>query len=209
MVRHSIISENTLLSKGLQQYLETHLQVSVDLISLDDLNNSETTIFKNVQFIWIDVITEIKNLLKLSQRILKKQPKLKVFVFGEFKDPQSIKSIFRSGISGYFSRNCCTESIKEAIQKADSSKPYVDPQMTELFMESIIQSNSQSNKDHLTKREKQILQLIVEEYTTEEIASKLFISPCTVETHRLHLIQKMGVRNMAGLVREAICGNLV
>ncbi|MCR9014596.1 helix-turn-helix transcriptional regulator [Aquiflexum sp. XJ19-11] len=63
-------------------------------------------------------------------------------------------------------------------------------------------------KHSLTKREKEILQLIVEEYTTQEIANKLFISFCTVETHRLHLIQKMGVRNTAGLVREAVARNI-
>jgi len=56
----------------------------------------------------------------------------------------------------------------------------------------------------LTRREKEVLQLIVEENTTEEIARRLFISPCTVETHRANILGKLGVRNVAGIVREAM-----
>lgn len=55
----------------------------------------------------------------------------------------------------------------------------------------------------MTRREKEVLQLIMDEYTTREIASKLFISHCTVETHRINLIQKLGVKNTAGMVRVA------
>jgi len=55
----------------------------------------------------------------------------------------------------------------------------------------------------LTPRENEVLQLIVEEHTINEIAKKLFISQCTVETHRVNLIHKLGVKNTAGLVRVA------
>ncbi len=210
MEKHLIISQNTLLSKGLYQFLKSTIKVNVDLVSLDDLKNQESKILQNVQFIWIDVIQEIQNLIKLSKKLIKTQPDLKVFAFGEFKDLKSIKSILNSGISGYFLSNCCTENIKEAILHADDHKPYIDPKMAEIYFEKLIQSQpTNSSPNRITKREKQILQLIVEEYTTHEIANKLFISSCTVETHRLHLIQKMGVRNTAGLVREAMSANLV
>lgn len=210
MERHGIIGENTLLSEGLQHFLEIQRVANVDLITLDDLKNKGGGILAEIEFLWIDVIQEFRQLLKLSQKILKNQPKLKVFVFGEFKDSQSIKSIFRTGISGYLLSNCSTQVLKEAIQKVHTGNHFVDPQLAEIFMETLLKShNSPTLKSKLTKREKQILQLIVDEYTTHEIANKLFISFCTVETHRLHLIQKMGVRNTAGLVREAISSNLV
>ena len=182
----------------------------MDLISWDELKKNELKIFRDVNFVWIDVIPELNHLLKLCQRILKIQPYLKIFTFGDFKDLRSIKSILKSGISGYFLSNCCTECILEAIEYSKAGKVFVDPKLTDIFFEKLIQSQSSSpNCGRITKRERQILQLIVEEYTTHEIANKLFISSCTVETHRLHLIQKMGVRNTAGLVREAICANLV
>jgi len=210
MERHCIIGEPTLLSEGLQHYLEIYREANVNLISLEDLKTKGDVILTDVQFLWIGVIQEIKWLLKLSQIIVRNQPKIKLFVFGEFKDPRSIKSIFKSGASGYLLSNCRTQILKEAIHKVHMGIPFLDPQLTEIFIDNLLQSHhSISSKNQLTKREKQILQLIVQEYTTNEIANKLFISFCTVETHRLHLIQKMGVRNTAGLVREAISRNLV
>jgi DNA-binding NarL/FixJ family response regulator len=210
MERHCIISESTLLSEGLRHFLEIQREANVDLITLEDLKNSRSGILVDIQFLWIDVVQELKRLLKLSQKILRNQPTLKVFVFGEFKDSQSIKSIFKTGVSGYLLPNCCIKILDEAIHKVSMGTLFVDPQLKEIFMDTLLQShNSLSVKSQLTKREREILQLIVDEHTTHEIANKLFISFCTVETHRLHLIQKMGVRNTAGLVREAISGNLV
>ena len=213
MERHCIISENTLLSEGLHHFLEIQRQADVALMTFEDLKNKGIVILADVEFLWIDVIQEFKWLLwllKLSQKITSNQRKLKVIVFGELKDSRSIKSIFKTGVSGYLLSNCCTQILKEAIHQVNMGRPFVDPQLTEIFIDSLFQSNnSPAIKSQLTKREKQILQLIVDEYTTHEIANKLFISFCTVETHRLHLIQKMGVRNTAGLVREAISGNLL
>lgn len=210
MEQHGIISENSLLSKGLQQYLELQRQAKVECIPLNEMKIPESVCIKHVQFLWIDLMQEAKGLLKLCQKILEFQPKTKVFVFGEFKDPKTIKAIFKTGIAGYLLPSSCTHSIRDAMQKADLGSPYVDPHLTEMLMDSLVQPQQSSIEKHqLTKREKQILRLIVEEYTTQEIANKLFISFCTVETHRLHLIQKMGVRNTAGLVREAVSGNLV
>ncbi|WP_240155007.1 LuxR C-terminal-related transcriptional regulator [Chitinophaga sp. Cy-1792] len=67
----------------------------------------------------------------------------------------------------------------------------------------------QRNPVELTKREEEILQLIAEEYTSQEIAGRLFISMRTVEVHRLNLTQKLSVRNVAGLVKEAVRRGLV
>ncbi|GAA0879217.1 hypothetical protein GCM10009119_21850 [Algoriphagus jejuensis] len=210
MERHCIISEITLLSEGLQHFLENQRGANVELITPEDLKSRGVFILTEAQFLWIDVIQEFKWLLKLTQKILRNQPKLKVFVFGEFKDSRSIKSIFKIGVSGYLLSNCCTHVLYQAINQVNMGRSFLDPQLTEIFMDTLLQSHCfPTTKSHLTKREKQILQLIVDEYTTHEIANKLFISFCTVETHRLHLIQKMGVRNTAGLVREAISANLV
>lgn len=210
MEQHCIIGQSSLVTKGLQQYLEFHRQVKVECIPLSELKMPDWVTLRNVQFLWIDLIQETKGLLKLCQKILYHQPNSKVFVFGEFKDPKTIRAIFRTGISGYLLPSCGTQCIKDAIQKADLGSPYVDPQLTEILMDSLVQPQQTTASNHrLTRREKQILRLIVAEYTTQEIANELFISFCTVETHRLHLIQKMGVRNTAGLVREAMSARLL
>ena len=210
MEQHSIISESTLLSEGLQHYLTLNRPAKVDMISLKEIKSKGIASFSMNHFIWLDVIPEVKKLVKLTQSLCHQRPWQKVLVFGEFRDSARIRSIFKAGASGYLLSNCGKQSIDGAIQQLNNAGYFVDPQLLNVLEESLFQAKPVlSTNNLLTKREKQVLQLIVDEYTTHEIANKLFISFCTVETHRLHLIQKLGVRNMAGLVREAISANLV
>lgn len=82
---------------------------------------------------------------------------------------------------------------------------YIPASMSKAFATWITVADHKKKQDNkLTQREQEILQLIVEEFTTSEIAKKLYIGQCTVETHRINLIQKLGVKNVAGLVRVAL-----
>jgi DNA-binding NarL/FixJ family response regulator len=210
MEMHCIISEGTLLSEGLQHFLESQRNAHVVLITPEEIQKGGGELLTEPHYVWIDTIREPKEMHKLCQKILTNQSELKILVFGESKDSQSIQCIVRAGASGYLLSNCCTQILNDAIQKVSSGNFFVDPLLKEIFVEALLQSHhTPSVKSNLTRRERQILQLIVDEYTTHEIANKLYISFCTVETHRLHLIQKMGVKNTAGLVREAIANNLL
>ena len=92
-----------------------------------------------------------------------------------------------------------------ALSSIGRNEIYVSLSLTQQFSNWLCQDNTKKQTTmNLTPREQEVLKLIVEEYTTKEIAQKLFICPSTVETHRLKLIQKMGVKNTAGLVRIAV-----
>ncbi|WP_113923257.1 LuxR C-terminal-related transcriptional regulator [Cognataquiflexum aquatile] len=209
MQNHFIIGENTLLSKGLNLVLENLGQTEVGNLSFEDISNQILKLSEKTEFLWIVVSNEKNSPLKICKQIKIELPKSKIFVFCESKDPILVKDFLKAGISGYFLPDCSVKNIKEAIGQSEKGKIYIDPKLR-LFLTQNLLDIGQSNTTlrALTKREKEILQLIVEEYTTQEIANKLFISFCTVETHRLHLIQKMGVRNTAGLVREAVARNI-
>ncbi len=112
--------------------------------------------------------------------------------------PSLVDKLLSGGLNGYLLRDASAEKLCQAIDIVLAGKAYVDPDL---------QAGSPSLRpliSPLTKRERQVLRLIVLEYTTDEIAGKLFISRCTVETHRAHILQKLGVRNTAGIVREAM-----
>jgi DNA-binding NarL/FixJ family response regulator len=209
MEYHCIIGNNTLLSKGLNLVLENIEQTKV--IYSEFAEFSKINLIKNEKpdFLWMDVPNDIKPALKICHQIHNIFPQSKSFVFCDNKDPIVIKDFLKAGISGYFLPHCNTKNIKEAINQSYKGRIYIDPKLRQYLTQNILEIvPSIPVKNSLTKREKEILQLIVEEYTTQEIANKLFISFCTVETHRLHLIQKMGVRNTAGLVREALARNI-
>lgn len=209
MENHYIIGDSTLLAKGLNIVLTN---LGCHIINQISLNYADGLSYENpkaINYIWIDGSLDIKNVLKICKENFNKYPKSKTLVFCDSKDPKLIRSFLSAGIFGFFPTQCNTNSIKVALDQISNGYKYIDPKLSQFLTQNLLGiGKTRTRKDLITKREKQILQLIIEEYTTQEIADKLFISFCTVETHRLHLIQKMGVRNTAGLVREAFYSNL-
>jgi len=126
-----------------------------------------------------------------------------IIVFGPRPKPTALRRLLQQGLSAYLLRTATPETIAQAVAAAIRAETYLDPNLkAELLNEQL--GLRPTTDILLTRREKQILQLIVEENTTGEIATQLFISPCTVETHRANILGKLGVRNVAGIVREAM-----
>ena len=107
-------------------------------------------------------------------------------------------------IDGYLLKDASTETIFEAIQSiVINNKKYFSPEVK------IVTINSEYQKNILTNREKEIIQLIAQEYTSDEISEKLFLSKLTVETHRKNILIKLQVKNVAGLIKKAIIMGIV
>ncbi len=116
-----------------------------------------------------------------------------------------IRQNLSAGVSGHLLKNISAEELALAVEEIKQGKIYVQASLREVSFENKLGLRaSKPMKTNLTRRELEIIQLIVEEYSTPEIAGKLFISANTVESHRKNLIVKLGVKNTAGIVREAI-----
>lgn len=141
----------------------------------------------------------------ICEAIRARFPSLPVLVFYHGASLQTIKRFIKRGIKGCVQPQLAPKVLPEAVRQIASGQVYIDPALRkQLTNESLGINASQRRPVSLTPRERQVLQLIVEEFTTKEIAQKLFISNCTVETHRINIIQKLGVKNTAGMVREAM-----
>lgn len=129
--------------------------------------------------------------------------------FTGVEDLAAIRHFMKNGARGYLSKSAGQDEILQAIRTVASGKDYLHPDVA-LALATAQPRNTPSNYiPKLSMREKEVLQLILEECTTQEIAERLFISVNTVETHRNHLLQKLGAKNLAGLVRIAIEKGLV
>jgi DNA-binding NarL/FixJ family response regulator len=115
-----------------------------------------------------------------------------------------LKKYFRDATDGVLLKSVEAGELLSAIDKSLAGEKYIQKKLQDTVFNNWLSPAIKRTNQKLTAREKEILQLIVEEYTSKEIADKLFIGHCTAETHRLNLIQKLGVKNTAGLVREAI-----
>jgi DNA-binding NarL/FixJ family response regulator len=135
--------------------------------------------------------------------------KFSIIGFTGVEDLAVIKHFLKNGAKGYLTKSTPNDEILGAIRQVHAGKDYLHPHIAM----ALATSNPIHPNPHyipkLSLREKEVLELIVAENTTQEIAEKLFISVNTVETHRNHLLQKLGAKNLAGMVRIAIEKGLV
>ncbi len=148
--------------------------------------------------------------IDISKQLHRQYPQIKVIAFSSFDDTHYIKQIIRNGASGYLLKNADQQTILAAIKAVLNGEEYIDESIKKILIQESISGQRRSMFEiPLTKREKEILQLIADGLSNQEIADKLFISLRTVETHRFNLTQKLDVKNAAGLVKEAIKRGLV
>ncbi len=116
----------------------------------------------------------------------------------------------RNGCKGYLLKNTDVDTLIQAIGQVHEGHEYIEPSLKEQLMQNMFQFRKQGKKSPtLTRREVEILHFIIEENTNQQIADKLFLSLRTVEKHRFSLLQKLDVKNTAGLVKTAIEMGLV
>jgi DNA-binding NarL/FixJ family response regulator len=119
-----------------------------------------------------------------------------------------VREMIRAGVSGYLVKNSTREELILAIDSASKGLSYFSREITAGLLETESRKNNMDSVV-LTNREKEILKFISEEHTNTQIAEKLFLSPRTVDSHRRNLLEKLGVKNTAGLVRYAIRNGII
>lgn len=142
---------------------------------------------------------------EIIQEIRQLMPEMKIIALTSHSDSTTIKSSVNAGFDGYLLKIDGREEIEKALRAVTNNEKYFSPKTQQVFFE----TQTSKTKTELTEREKEILQLIVQEKTTKEIAGQLCVSEKTVETHRTSIMQKLEVKNIAGMVRKAIMEGLV
>ena len=155
--------------------------------------------------ILMDINMPVLNGVETMKIIGKKYPNIAVIGLSMIEDSHIIQTFLEYGAKGFLLKNSGKEKIIEAINSVSKGNVYYD----ELLLSKILGNKKQQKQvdslyPKLSRREKEIVKLIINERTTQEIADLLFISFGTVETHRRNVINKLGVRNTAGLVRVVL-----
>lgn len=132
-------------------------------------------------------------------------PEMKIIALTSHADSVTIKSSVNAGFDGYLLKIDSREEIERALKSVMNDKSYFSSKTQQAFFE----MKAIRNKVVLTERERDILQLIVQEQTTREIAEQLYLSEKTIESHRANIMQKLDVKNIAGMVKKAILQGLV
>lgn len=204
MIQIAITDDHVIVAEGIKTMLKTSKEIVI-IQSFENLGTTFENLSDAVQVLLLDINLPDGNGIQACKELLQQHPNLKIIALTNFEDSVFIKQILKNGAMGYLLKNTSKNELTQAIIAVHEGKRYLPKNISDILLnDSIGIENSNSFIPKLTMREKEILTLIVEEYITEEIATKLFISKKTVETHRSNLIQKLGVKNVAGLVRVAI-----
>ena len=177
-----------------------------------------TTTFKNgaqvVKYLSINGVDDLHLLItdltmpemdgiELNKIVKEQYPLLKTLVVSMHIDGSMIDKLIRNNVDGYVTKNAEKVELLEAIRTIVKGEKYFASEIKRAYTDAMFE-NKKQEEINLTDREKEVLKLIAEENTTQEIADKLFISFGTVETHRRNMLIKTGTRNTAGLVRISI-----
>jgi DNA-binding NarL/FixJ family response regulator len=147
--------------------------------------------------ILMDINLPDKSGIDLCREVKDKYPSVFIIGLSTFNQQSFIQKMMDSGASGYVLKNATQEELMEAISVVIKGKIYFSDEASQVL------TKTEANPILLTRREKEVLELIAEGLTNNEIAQKLFVSPTTIDTHRKNLLAKFGVRNTASLIRDA------
>lgn len=148
--------------------------------------------------------------VELTRQVKQLYPEVKVLVLSMYNDREIVGEILMSEAEGYILKNTGRQELINAIQRIADNSTYYSNEVLNIMMTRLKRQKAiEKNTAQLTTREIEIVKLIMEEYSSEEIAGKLFISKRTVDTHRKNIIQKTSTRTLVGLIKFAIENNLV
>lgn len=208
-----IVDDQNLLGKLIQSVLNTTGNINV--VGTATCYNSALKIAKEkkTDVILLDINMPNIDGLQALESFSNLFPKTKVVMLSAFSDADTIQKTIRLGASGYVTKSSDTGELIDAINNVSNGENYFCKFSLDSIMNNMMNGNGKKNVfqavNSLSKREREVLKLIGNEFSSLKISKMLNISVRTVQTHRKHLLQKLGVKNTVGLVKTAIEANLI
>lgn len=207
-----LADDHKIVRDGIKLMLEP--QAGIDVVG--EAENGKQVLSKIedhvIDLIIMDINMPEMDGIQATKTLKEKYPELKVLALTMSNDDLHIRQMIQAGASGYIMKSAGRNELKEAILTIMDGKHYFSDEATQSIMLDLVKGKGKSSSPdpiHITDRELEILELIIKEFTNQEIAEKLYISSRTVDAHRRNLLQKTGARNTAGLVKYAFQHNLI
>lgn len=202
---HSFFRKGVVMTLGRFKYANVVFEASNGQEFLDLLDQHP------VEVVLMDIKMPVMNGIEATEKALEKKPDLRIIAFSMFGDEDYLEKMLAAGISGFILKNIEKEGLDRALQAVADGRQYFSEELIPYFTQKYIKKDEPDANDDvaLTKRELEVLSLIAEGFSNQEIADELFISIRTVTNHRANLNMKTGSRNTASLLAYAIKNNLI
>lgn len=210
VIRVLLADDHSLVRAGFRNMLE-NLDV-VDVIAEADDGRQALALIEEHRpdVVLMDIAMPGLNGLEAATRVREAFPGVRVVILSMHANEEYILQALNVGAAGYLLKDADPAELELAVKAAARGDTYLSPQVSRQVADYVRRTGGKSSLfERLTSRQREVLQLIAEGYTSREIAHQLDISVKTVETHRANLMERLDIRDIAGLVRYAIRTGLV
>ncbi len=199
-IRVAIVDDHPMLLKGLQGVLSTapHIEVTGTYLSGKELLEKLQEVQPDI--ILLDIQMPHQNGEEVAMILSREYPHIKILAFTNQDQTYYIRSMIEYGVKGYVMKTCDEETLLKAIEKVYSGSRYFDP----MISNKVAEFTNRNKQIRLTRREKEILHLIAQNYSSKEIGERLCMGKRTVDNYRIALLIKLDAKNSAGMVKTAI-----
>jgi DNA-binding NarL/FixJ family response regulator len=211
MLRLVLADDHALFRAGLRKLLDTFDDVRVVAEAADGHEALELCAREQPHILIVDVAMPALNGIDVTARVVKDHAPVKVIVLSMHAAEEYVLRAIRAGASGYLLKDATPAELEDAIRTVARGQTYLHPAVSRHVVDDYVRrvSREADPLDRLTPRQREVLQLIAEGNATKDIAHSLGLSVKTVETHRAQLMERLEIRDVAGLVRFAIRSGLV
>jgi DNA-binding NarL/FixJ family response regulator len=209
-LRVLIVDDHTLVRAGIRMLLATMPNVEV-VAEANDGADALTLIAKHgPQIVLMDIAMKTMGGLDTTAKITQSCPGVRVLILSMHANEEYVLQALRAGASGYLLKEAATAELEIALQAVSRGETYLSPPVSRAVVDGYVHRTAEREpQDGLTPRQREILRLIAKGLGTKEIAYELSLSVKTVETHRAMLMERLNIRDVAGLTRYAIRAGLV
>lgn len=207
-----LADDHPLVRRGLRQVIEKEPGLKVVAEASDGAEALEKAVTEEIDLAILDVAMPRMTGLQAAEQLAKRRPQTRVLILSMYDTEQYLFAAVRAGASGYLLKSTADVEVVEACRAVLRGERFLYPSGIDARQRERLdrlRRGECAGSDVLTPRELEVLKLVAEGQTSQEIAATLVISPKTVEHHRANIIDKLGIRDRVGLTRYAIRRGLV
>jgi DNA-binding NarL/FixJ family response regulator len=208
-IRILIADDHGVVAEGLKHLVEAESDMQVVALVEDGREAVQQSRDLQPDVVLMDLSMPELNGADATRAILQRDPKCRVIVLSMYSQREYVRRALKAGAAGYVVKRSAAKEVVEAIRAVHAGQRYLSPRVADVVLEDYSDEKQDDPLARLSAREREVLQLLAEGRTGAEIAQRLSLSQKTVETYRARLVEKLGIRDLAGLVRFAIQRGLV
>ena len=207
-IRVLIADDHKIMLAGLRSLLEKHTDFEVVGEAENGRKAVQMSLEKKPDVVVMDVSMPDLNGIEATTQIVEGLKETKVIALSMHSDKRFVMGMLRAGASGYLLKDCASQELANAIYQVADGKKYLSPEITGVVIDDFLLGGDSegitASTSVLSAREREVLQLIAEGWSTKQIASHLYVSIKTIETHRRQIMKKLDLHNIADLTKYAV-----